>query len=108
MNMPQAPHRPPLFLLLLGIITVVSLGLGVANAVTQQHATDRRLADQEAANHQRCLFGVEGRNDNRAVWLYLISLTPPSPKVSAFAAFIDERLPELKCVNDILVPKETP
>lgn len=64
------------------------------------------------AVEQSCARAVAGRDDARAVWLYIIGVQEPErrddPDFIAFVDFLNEHLPPLTCVNDQPVPKETP
>lgn len=106
MNQPAGHRRPPMFVAFLAVAVTVSLGLGVVNQVGQQRINDRRFADQQDSNRAACQRSVQGRDDNRAMWLFLLNRFPTGPQVPAFRAELNKRLPSLACVDNIPVPKE--
>lgn len=75
--------------LIVGVILVCALSLGIvlwAVVMERQRACDRV---------------VEGRDDNRAMWEYLIDVRnePDNPEVVAFVEHMDSRIPRLHCVG---------
>lgn len=107
MNTPP-PRRPPAFLMIALAVAVVSLIIGVANAFGQQRLTDQRFQDQEQANRATCERSVAGRDDNRAMWIYLIKEFADSPRAPAFRAELDRRLPQLECKGSVPTPVTAP
>lgn len=77
------------------MIVFVSAVLGAILAVGAVAIRWRQIQDAEQAD--RCERSVAARDDNRAVWLYLIERNPDSPELPTFVAFLDERLPALTC-----------
>lgn len=74
----------------LGIVTFSLLTWGII----QQRAHD-------------CQGRVDGREDGRAVWLYLVARDPEradDPDVVEFVEFLNDRLPPLHCVGGSAVP----
>ena len=64
------------------------------------------LRDRAQASCERT---VQAREDNRTMWLYLLAgkdVDPKDPKVVAFTAELDKRLPPLHCVDRQPVPVE--
>lgn len=62
-----------------------------------------RMEQQEECQRQ-----VSVRDDNRAMWLYLIEQTPGAaddPEIVAAVEYLDTRLPALHCVSRNAVPK---
>lgn len=62
-------------------------------------------------DHRVCMRSVLAREDNRAMWDYLITniADPANPKVGKFRSELDERLPHLHCdLNNHPIPLEAP
>jgi hypothetical protein len=49
----------------------------------------------DANDRELCRAAAEARDDNRAMWLYLIDQNPDSPELPAFVVELDRRLPRL-------------
>lgn len=64
---------------------------------------------QDAEQAAVCERTVKSRDDNRAVWEYLVktSAEPTSQKTLDFVEFLNDRLPKLECVRGIPVPAGT-
>lgn len=57
-----------------------------------------------------CRETVAVRDDQRAMWLYLLEQNPDNPRAASFRAELDLRLPKLECVGWLgghPEPKET-
>jgi hypothetical protein len=52
---------------------------------------------------ERCERSVAGREDNRAMWIYLVEQNP-GVEADAFMIELERRLPRLKCVNGTPTP----
>lgn len=65
---------------------------------------NKRDADERDRAEQSCERSASVREDNRAMWLYLVNENPDNPDVPEFLAELDKRLPSLKCVDNIPVP----
>lgn len=91
MRAPRPVARLVLFLAGL-LLIVLALGFWWANW-------------QDTRREETCRRGVAIRDDNRAMWLYVIELNPDSPQRPQFVAELDRRLPRLECsVDGDLVP----
>lgn len=80
--------------LALGVAAVLALfGMGAWGLAREQRQDEQ----------QACLRGVAARDDNRAMWLFLIDRLAPDrakdPDVIAFINYLDERLPRVICVD---------
>lgn len=65
---------------------------------------------REEERERDCRRAVAARDDNRAVWLYLVAREPEradDDDVVTFVAFLDERLPPLACVDGTPTPTTT-
>jgi hypothetical protein len=63
------------------------------------------LVNQKA--HDACEFVVDARDDNRAVWLFLLhraSTDQAAPETIEFKDYLDHRLPPLECVGNTPTP----
>lgn len=60
-----------------------------------ENSNDARLA---------CRRSVEFRDDNRAMWLALFEMFPDNENAAKLHVTLDERLPQLGCVDNHLVP----
>jgi hypothetical protein len=49
----------------------------------------------DASERDLCRAVVNARDDNRAMWLYLIEQNPDSPELPEFVIELDRRLPPL-------------
>lgn len=91
----------PRYVKVIGAICAVGLAV-VLYAATQ-------VAGLRASQRENgCRFAAAAREDSRAVWLYLIGREPDrrdDPDVVAFIAFLDERLPSLRCDGSALIPQ---
>ena len=85
------------------VIAAVALVLAVVVTVAAFEISD-------ALQNRRdddCERSVTYRDDNRAMWLYLLSsqdVDPKDPKVVAFETELNKRLPPLTCVDGVLTP----
>jgi hypothetical protein len=84
---------------------VVVTALGIAREKSQLGTAVQQISDAEAKRD--CERTVTVRNDNRAMWLYLVDTNTSSDqaRVDAFVAELNERLPVLTCVDNDAVPK---
>lgn len=90
-------HRVPTFVKRLAVVAVAAIVAVVGIAVWWHgHLVERREAS--------CREQVQEREDDRAVWLYLVHENPDSPRLPAFLAFFNERLPELTCLPGEAIP----
>jgi cytochrome oxidase assembly protein ShyY1 len=52
----------------------------------------------DATRARQCKVVIDARDDNRAIWLYLIEQRPNNdPKAIEFKKVLDQQLPALKC-----------
>lgn len=82
-------------------IVVVVLVVGVVVAAFYIQATLRDRAQES------CERTVQAREDNRTMWIYLLAgkdVDHDDPKVVAFTAELNKRLPPLECVDRVPVP----
>lgn len=61
-------------------------------------------ADRAARAADACARAVSGRDDNRAMWLYLLDRFADSPNAPDARAELEKRLPPLTCVDDVPTP----
>lgn len=86
---------------------VVAVGIGVIAAVAVLYArydrNDReRNAQLEARQRQvLCERSVQGRDDNRAMWLWLFDQFPDEDVVRLGRVELDQRIPRLECVGGL-------
>jgi hypothetical protein len=96
-------HHPRALVLFAAVLASLLIVLVVAGAwLAHVNATKER---------NNCLRTVAVREDNRAMWAYLIEENPDDPDVPAFVRELNRRLPELRCVDNHpvpLVPEEQP
>ena len=80
----------------LGVVVVAVLALFGMGAFGL--AREHRQAERDA-----CERSVEARDDNRAMWLFLIDRLAPEkaddPEVVSFVKYLNERLPRVICVD---------
>lgn len=82
--------------IVLGISLVVASGLYLAST-------------SDARRDDLCQAAVQGRHDNRTMWIYLLhsqGVHPNDPKVIAFTAALNRLLPPLTCESGNPVPLE--
>lgn len=92
-------RRVPHFVKMVAAVVVLGLLLVVAFSV-------RLSRQQHDINRAACERAVATREDNRAMWLYLVDKNPDptSDDVTEFVAYLDQRLPSLECVGELPVP----
>lgn len=102
-HVPTPAPTPRWVYAIFGIAIAGLLGIGALF-----WALERSQTNQE---EQRCDRAVAGREDNRAMWLYLIErLTPDradDPDVVAFIDELNKRLPQLYCDENVPTPITT-
>lgn len=79
---------------------LLSIALVTGMALYWGHVTDERRNDL-------CSAAVQGRHDNRTMWLYLLhsqGVDPNDPKVQAFEKALDQKLPPLTCEDGNPIP----
>lgn len=84
-----APHAPRW---VKALVAVMVAGLVTITAATVIWVSWRH--NEEALD---CGRSVKARDDNRAMWLYLVDQNPTNPNVPAFVAELNQRLPPLHC-----------
>lgn len=74
----------------LSVICVSALLLAVSSLIWlgASNRTEQRAA---------CERSVNGREDNRAVWIHLIQMNPSNPRGREFLDYLNKRLPSLTC-----------
>jgi hypothetical protein len=79
-------------------VTGLVLSLGIAWQVDRW---------SEAEAKRDCQRSVNYRDDNRAMWLYLVDANTGTDqaRVDAFVSELNARLPVLVCVNGDAIPK---
>jgi len=92
--------RPPRYVAV--VIATALLSLVIAVAVAWQVA--RQSNEEEMSD---CARSVAVREDNRAMWTYLLSdASADLDRVARVRAELERRLPELECVDGNPVPVE--
>jgi hypothetical protein len=89
---------PPKFILVAVVAALASVLLSTFVAYQVQRAG--------AAEERRdCERSVDYRNDNRAMWLYLVETsTADQERIDTFVVALNEKLPPLECRDGNLVP----
>lgn len=90
----------PRFVFVALVVAVASLLLVAVGAWEMHHISDRE------ARHD-CERAVGFRDDNRAMWVYLVDTnggTADPDRLHAFVAELNKRLPELRCEGGKPVP----
>ena len=87
------------------------LGLAVLAVLTLFGIGSFALAhERRQTERAACERSVAARDDNRAMWLFLIDRLDPKkaqePDTVAFVNYLDRRLPRVICVNEKLVAVE--
>ena len=85
------------------VAAIILGGLGAVSFTAWQVHEIRREEEQ-----RDCRRAVAGRDDNRAMWLYIIGVQDPErrddPDFIAFVRFLNEQLPPLTCVGGDPIP----
>ena len=81
-------------------VSVAAFSLvSISGIVTWYEVSDARRDARRA-----CERTVGFRDDTRAMWVELFDTFPDSPAEPALRRALNERLPVLKCVDDVAVP----
>lgn len=83
-------------------LIVITL-LVVPGFIRQEQIINRQEADRQERLEDGCARAVAGRDDNRAMWLFLFGQFAGAPNIPVVAEALDRLLPPLEC-NDQNVP----
>jgi hypothetical protein len=86
----EAKKSPPMFVAIITLVIVV--GTLVVSLGTWQI-----VSIKNSVRDTNCERVVAVRNDNRAMWLYLLEDAPDDQKTRDFVTELNKRLPVLEC-----------